>query len=116
MYVQSGNPYGAVPNNSVVIARYRSSYYINIYCITNSSAYMHSGSLTRPNNYNIYFDSGYSPGVSRIYSYSSYPGSGIYTAHVIDANGTPLDLNVGIYDYRFTCKLILSSYDSLFCV
>ena len=105
MYVVSGNPSGAIPNNSVVIARYSSSYYINIFCITNSSAYMYNSFLTRARSYsNVYFENSYRQGVARIYSYDSYPYEGVYTAHVTDVNGTSLELNVGIYNYRFTSK------------
>ena len=116
MYVSSGNPSGAIPNNSVVIGRrYSSAHCIDIYFITNSSAYMNSSFITQARSYynGVYFQNSYRPGVARFYSNDLCPNNGVYTAHVTDVNDITLELNVGIYNYRFSGKLIVASYQRL---
>ncbi len=92
-------------NNSALVWISSSySYYMNIYCMSNSSS---SSTGTRtPHNYGL---SATSCGVGcyRMYSTSSYLSSsyrGIYTCWIKDSKGDYLAINFGIYQYGFNCK------------
>ncbi len=102
MYASGAYPSGPIPNNGVVIARDS----LDVYIITNSSVYLDNSFLTYARSRrDVRFNSRFRPGVARVYTYDNHLGEGVYTAHVRGANGTFLNLNVGLYSSTFSGEL-----------
>ena len=128
VYVLTGTHTGAIPNNSLVIAR-TSSQSLQFYCVSNSTTngvgriIGKSGSDITWASSDAFVISHYNPGGLQIVSPYSYQYrrsyyryetryervssqyQGIYTCKIPDARGSLLDINFGIYMHSFNSKL-----------
>ncbi len=145
IYVLTGTHTGAIPNNSLVIAR-TSSESLQFYCVSNSTTNSvgniigNRGSDITWTSNDAFVITHYNPGGLQILSPYSYQRSyscgwygrstcyetryerltsrnqGIYTCKIPDARGFLLDINFGIYIHSFNCKLAYYMYNISKCM